>query len=72
MVSFASHQKPLQTKEFTMAPMKRYAKKQAQATKRRRLKAQQRIRQQRAEAQRYIEALHQALARIIHPSLSPR
>ena len=44
-----------------MSPMKRYAKKQAKATKRRRLKAQQRIRQQRAEAQRYIEAIHQAL-----------
>jgi len=44
-----------------MSPMKRYAKKQAKATKRRRLKAQQRIRQQQAEAQRYIEAIHQAL-----------
>jgi hypothetical protein len=41
--------------------MKRYAKKPAKATQRRRLKAQQRIRQQRAEAQRYIEAIHQAL-----------
>ena len=44
-----------------MSPMKRYAKKQAKATKRRRLKAQQRIRQQRADAQRYIKAIHQAL-----------
>jgi len=44
-----------------MSPMKRYAKKQAKATKRRRLQAQQRIRQQRADAQRYIEAIHQAL-----------
>lgn len=44
-----------------MAPMKRYAKKQAQAIQRRRLKAQQRLRQQRAQAQRYIEAIHQAL-----------
>ena len=44
-----------------MSPMKRYAKKQAKATKRRRLKAQQRLRQQRADAQRYIEAIHQAL-----------
>jgi hypothetical protein len=61
MVSFASHKKPLQTKEVTMSPMKRYAKKQAKATKRRRLKAQHRIRQQRADAQRYIEAIHQAL-----------
>ena len=44
-----------------MAPMKRYAKKQAKANKRRRRNAQQRLRQQRAEAQRYIEAIHQAL-----------
>ena len=44
-----------------MAPMKRYAKKQAKAIKRRRLTAQQRFRQQRAQAQRYIEAIHQAL-----------
>src|SRR5918999_5781936 len=53
--------KPLQTKEITMTPMKRYAKKQAKATNRRRLKAQERIRQHHAEAQRYIEAIHQAL-----------
>src|SRR6266404_6977571 len=45
-----------------MSPMKRYAKKQAKAIKRRRLNAQQRLRQQRAEAQRSIEAIHQALA----------
>ena len=44
-----------------MSPMKRYAKRQANAIKRRRLKAQERLRQQRAEAQRYIEAIHQAL-----------
>jgi hypothetical protein len=41
--------------------MKRYATKQAKARKRRRLNAQERLRQQRAEAQRYIEALHHAL-----------
>ena len=41
--------------------MKRYAKKPAKANTRRRLKAQERIRQQRADAQRYIEAIHQAL-----------
>jgi hypothetical protein len=41
--------------------MERYAKKQAKTNKRRRLKAQERIRQQRADAQRYIEAIHQAL-----------
>ncbi len=34
-----------------MSPMKRYAKKQAKATPRRRLKAQERLRQQRAQAQ---------------------
>ena len=45
-----------------MSPMKRYAKRQAKAIKRRRLNAQQRLRQQRAEAQRSIEAIHQALA----------
>jgi hypothetical protein len=49
------------TKEITMTPMKRYAKKPAKAIKRRRLNAQQRLRQQRAQAQRYIEAIHQAL-----------
>jgi len=50
-----------------MSPMKRYAKKQAKATKRRRLKAQQRIRHQRAQAQLYIEALHQALIDLDFP-----
>ena len=44
-----------------MSPMKRYANKQAKARKRRRLTAQARLRQQRAQAQHYIEALHQAL-----------
>jgi len=44
-----------------MSPMKRYAKKQAKANKRRRLNARQRILQQRTDAQRYIEAIHQAL-----------
>jgi hypothetical protein len=49
------------TKELTMSPMKRYAIKQAKARKRRRLKAQERLKQQRARAQHYIEAIHQAL-----------
>src|SRR2546428_3729038 len=44
-----------------MSPMKRYATKQAKARKRRRLKAQARLKHQRAQAQHYIEALHQAL-----------
>jgi len=44
-----------------MSPMKRYATKQAKARKRRRLKAQERLQHQRAQAQRYIEALHQTL-----------
>ena len=45
-----------------MAPMKRYAQKQVKAIKRRRLNAQQRLQQQRAQAQRYIEAIDQAWA----------
>src|SRR6516162_4100938 len=49
------------TKEPTMSPMKRYATKQAKARKHRRLKAQERLQHQRAQAQRYIEALHQTL-----------
>ena len=61
MVSFESHRKITSLEGITMSPMKRYAKKQAKANKRRRLKAQERIRQQRADAQRYIEAIHQAL-----------
>lgn len=61
MVSFESQRKTLQSKECTLSPMKRYAKKQAKATKRRRLKAQQRLRQQQADARRYIEAIHQGL-----------
>ena len=44
-----------------MSPMKRYAQKQANAIQRRRLNAQERLRQQRVEARRYIEAIHQAL-----------
>ena len=44
-----------------MSPMKRYANKQIKARKRRRLNAQERLRQQRAQAQHHIEALHQAL-----------
>lgn len=44
-----------------MSPMKRYAHKQAQASQRRRLKAQERLKQQRAQAQHSIEAIHQAL-----------
>jgi hypothetical protein len=51
-----------------MSLMKRYARKQAKANKRRRLKAQQRLRQQRADAQRYIEAIHQALEDLDFPN----
>jgi capsule polysaccharide export protein KpsE/RkpR len=50
-----------------MFPMQRYAKKQAKATKRRRLKAQQRLQQQRTDARRYIEAIHQALEDLDFP-----
>ena len=51
-----------------MAPMKRYAQKQVNAIKRRRLNAQQRLQQQRAQAQRYIEAIHQAWADLGFPN----
>jgi hypothetical protein len=47
--------------------MKRYAKKQAKATKRRRLKAQERLWHQRAQAQLSIEAIHQALIDLNFP-----
>ena len=50
-----------------MSPMKRYATKQAKARKRRRLKAQERLQQQRAQAQRSIEAIHQALKDLNFP-----
>jgi len=50
-----------------MSPMTRYAKKQAKARTRRRLKAQQRLQHQRAQAQLYIEALHQALIDLDFP-----
>jgi len=50
-----------------MSPMKRYATKQAKARKRRRLKAQERLQHQRAQAQRYIEALHQTLKDLDFP-----
>src|SRR6516162_142532 len=55
------------TKEPTMSPMKRYATKQAKARKHRRLKAQERLQHQRAQAQRYIEALHQTLKDLDFP-----
>src|SRR5438552_3791352 len=51
-----------------MSPMKRYATKQAKARKRRRLKAQARLKHQRAQAQHYIEALHQALKDLDFPA----
>jgi hypothetical protein len=47
--------------------MKRYATKQAKARKRRRLTAQERLKQQRAQAQASIEALHQALKDLDFP-----
>ena len=43
-----------------MSPAKRYARKQAKAIKRRRLHAQKRHKRQQRQAQRDIEALHQA------------
>jgi len=47
--------------------MKRYTTKQAKARTRRRLKAQERLQHQRAQAQLYIEALHQALIDLDFP-----
>ena len=44
-----------------MSPSKRYAKKQAKASYRRRQKAQERLERDRCQAQRAAEALHQAL-----------
>src|SRR3989475_1326817 len=58
---------PNDTKELAMSPMKRYATKQAKARKRRRLKAQDRLKQQRAQAQHSIEAIHQALKDLDFP-----
>jgi hypothetical protein len=49
------------TKDRAMSPLKRYANKQIKARKRRRLTAQERLKRQRAQAQYYIEVLHQAL-----------
>ena len=51
-----------------MSPMKRYASKQAKARKRRRLNAPQRLQHQRAQAQLYIEAIHQALIDLDFPN----
>src|SRR5213594_96625 len=56
------------TKDLALSPMKRYANKQIKARKRHRLKAQERLRQQRAQAQHYIEALHQALKDLAFPA----
>ena len=50
-----------------MSPLKRYANKQAKARKRRRLKAQERLKHQRVQAQPSIEALHQALKDLDFP-----
>jgi hypothetical protein len=48
-------------KECPMSPAKRYARKQAKAIRRRRLNAKERHERQQRQAQRDIEALHQAL-----------
>jgi hypothetical protein len=48
-------------KEHTMSPMKRYAKKQAQASQRRRLHAPARLERDQRQAPRAAEALHHAL-----------
>jgi hypothetical protein len=48
-------------KESTMSPHKRYAKKHAKARQRRRLQAHERLERDRRQAQRAVEALHQAV-----------
>src|SRR3989442_12994633 len=58
---------PNDTKDVPMSPMKRHATKQAKAKNRRRLKAQDRLKQQRAQAQHSIEAIHQALKDLDFP-----
>jgi len=50
-----------------MTPTRPYAKKQAKATKRRRLNAKERHERQQRQAQRDIEALHQALQELNFP-----
>ena len=50
-----------------MTPSRQYAKKQAKAMKRRRLNAKERHEQQQRQAQRDIEALHQALQELKFP-----
>jgi hypothetical protein len=50
-----------------MSPMKRYATTQAKARKRRRLRAQERLQHQRAQAQHSIEAIPQALKALDFP-----
>jgi hypothetical protein len=68
MGSFEPHQTTNTVRRnFTMSPRKRYATKQAKARKRRRLTAQERLKQQRAQAQHDIEALHQALKDLDFP-----
>src|SRR5262249_36307272 len=52
---------PHDTKEFTMPPPTRYAKKQAKARQRRRRTAQERLARDRRQAQQAAEALQQAL-----------
>ena len=51
-----------------MSPIKRYAKKQAKARQRRRLQAHERLERDRRQAQRAVEALHQAIAALGLPA----
>ena len=52
-----------------MSPRKRYAKKQAKARQRRRLTAHERLERESRQAQRAVEALHQALEDLGLPDL---
>lgn len=51
-----------------MSPLKRYAKKQAKVRQRRRLQAHERLERDRRQAQRAVEALHQAVEELGLPA----
>jgi hypothetical protein len=65
MFSFVSrYQTHHDTKEISMSPAKRYAKKRAKARQRHRRNAQERLDRDRRQAQQAAEALHHALAEL--------
>jgi DDE superfamily endonuclease len=60
-VQTSTAQDPHDTQECTISPTQRYAKKQAKARQRRRLKAQERLERDRRQAQHAAQVLEQAL-----------